>query len=113
MYTDDVEHDVVGALHGPLTGRDAARGFYEQLTREIDTESMTPTRRYHGPDFCVTEHQWTGTVQGAFLGIPGHGRRVSFRMLHLWEFSDGRISRENLWLDGGSAAAQLSAPVDP
>lgn len=59
MYTDDVEHDVVGAPHGPLTGRDAARGFYEQLTREIDTESMAPTRTYHGPDFCVTEHQWT------------------------------------------------------
>jgi steroid delta-isomerase-like uncharacterized protein len=113
MYTDDVEHDVVGAPHGALTGREAARGFYEQLAREIDTESMTATRTYHGPDFCVTEHQWTGTVRGTFLGIPGHGRRVSFRMLHLWEFSGGRISRENLWLDGGSAAAQLSAPAGP
>ena len=42
------------------------------------------------------------------------GRRraglLLIRMLHLWEFADGRISRENLWLDGGSAVAQLSAP---
>ena len=112
VYTDDVEHDVVGAPHGPLHGRDAARGFYDQLARDISTESMTPTRTYHGPNFCVTEHQWTGTVQGQFLGIPGHGRRVSFRMLHIWEFRDGRISRENLWLDGGSAAAQLTAPTE-
>ncbi len=44
MYTDDVEHDVIGAPHGPFTGREAARDCYEQLTREIDTESMTPTR---------------------------------------------------------------------
>ena len=50
------------------------------------------------------------SMQGRFLGIPGHGRRVSFRMLHLWEFCDGRISRENLWLDGGTAAAQLAQP---
>src|SRR5690349_15522176 len=62
VYTDDVEHDVVGAPHGPMRGRDAARSFYEQLNREIATESMTPTRTYHGEDFCVTEHEWTGTV---------------------------------------------------
>jgi steroid delta-isomerase-like uncharacterized protein len=110
VYTQDVEHDVVGAPHGPLQGRDAARAFYEQLNREIETESMTPTRTYHGDNFCVTEHEWTGTVHGHFLGIPGHGRRVRIRMLHVWEFADGRISRENLWLDGGSAAAQLNAP---
>jgi steroid delta-isomerase-like uncharacterized protein len=110
MYTDDVEHDVVGAPHGPLHGRDAARGFYEQLNGEVATESMTATRSYYGADFCVTEHHWTGTVHGHFLGIPGHGRSVSIRMLHVWEFADGRISRENLWLDGGSAVAQLMAP---
>jgi steroid delta-isomerase-like uncharacterized protein len=113
MYTEDVEHDVVGAPHGPLQGREAARGFYEQLNHDIGTESMVAKRTYHGADFCVTEHEWTGTVHGEFLGIPGHGRRVSIRMLHLWEFSEGRISRENLWLDGGTAVAQLSAPVTP
>jgi hypothetical protein len=30
-------------------------------------------------------------------------------MLHVWEFRDGRISRENVWIDGGSVIAQLSA----
>lgn len=108
MYTDDVEHDVVGAPHGPLHGTDAARSFYEQLTQDIKTEEMVPTRRYYGEDFCVMEHEWTGTVPGTFLGIPGGGRRISFRLLHVWEFRDGRISRENVWLDGGSVAQQLT-----
>jgi predicted ester cyclase len=49
-------------------------------------------------------------VPGEFLGIPGHGRSISFRMLHVFEFADGRISRENVWLDGGAIAAQLSGP---
>ncbi len=34
MYTDDVEHDVVGAPHGPLTGRDAARGLRAAHARD-------------------------------------------------------------------------------
>jgi steroid delta-isomerase-like uncharacterized protein len=107
VYTDDVEHDVVGAPHGPLLGRHAARGFYDQLISDISTESMVATRRYYGDSFCVQEHQWTGTVPGRFLGVPGQGRHISFRLLHVWEFRDGLISRENVWLDGGSIVAQL------
>jgi predicted ester cyclase len=57
----------------------------------------------------VTEHQWNGTVPGAFMGVPGNGRRISFRLLHVWEFRDGRISRENAWLDGGSILGQLNS----
>ena len=66
VYTDDVEHDVVGAPHGPLQGRDAARGFYEQLNREIKTESMTPTRTYHA---CGCAHGGRGRE------CRGHHRR--------------------------------------
>ncbi len=110
VYTENVEHDVVGAPHGALQGKAAAQGFYDQLVRDISTEEMIPTRSYYGDDFCVVEHQWTGTVPGTFLGIPGHGRRVTFRMLHVWEFQEGLISRENVWLDGGAIVQQLTAP---
>jgi steroid delta-isomerase-like uncharacterized protein len=109
MYTEDVEHDVVGAPHGPLHGKEAAQGFYDQLISDINTEEMVPTRRYYGEDFCMIEHIWKGTVPGSFLGVPGNGKRISFRMLHLWEFRDGLISRENIWLDGGSIVAQLTS----
>lgn len=112
MYTDDVEHDVVGAPGGPAQGKPAARAFYEQLVQDIRTEQMVPTRRHYGQDFCVIEHQWVGTVPGTFLGVPGHGRRIAFRLLHVWEFRDGQIRRENVWMDGGSIVAQLTAPVE-
>ena len=71
---------------------------------------MTPTRRYFGDDFCVMEHDWSGTVPGEFLGIPGNGKRISFRLLHIWEFNDGLISRENVWLDSGAIVQQLTEP---
>jgi ketosteroid isomerase-like protein len=102
MYTEDVEHDVVGTPHGPLHGKEAAQGFYDHLTSNIQTEEMVPTHTYYGEDFCVTEHLWSGRV-------PGNGKRISFRLLHVWEFRDGLISRENAWLDGGSIVAQLTS----
>jgi steroid delta-isomerase-like uncharacterized protein len=113
VYTDDVEHDVVGNPAGPVHGKGAAQGFYDFLTQEVHTEEMRPTHSYYGEDFCVTEHMWTGTVHGSFYGMPGHGRRISHRLLHIWEFRDGQISRENVWIDSGSAIAQLTASVDP
>jgi predicted ester cyclase len=50
----------------------------------------------------------TGTVVGSLLGLPGHGRRISFRILHVFEFRDGLISRENVWLDTAAVVSQLS-----
>jgi len=109
MYTDDVIHDVVGSPLGALEGPEAAKGFYEFLTANIQTERMDVNHAKYGEDFCVIEHQWHGTVPGEFLGIPGNGKQISFRMLHLWEFKDDAMSRENVWLDAGSIIQQLTA----
>jgi steroid delta-isomerase-like uncharacterized protein len=110
VYTDDVEHDVVGFPTGPAHGKAAAQRFYEFLVENVHTEIMVATHSYYGDDFCVIEHQWTGTVPGEFLGVPGNGRRITFRMVHVFEFRDGLISRENVWLDGGNIVQQLTAP---
>jgi steroid delta-isomerase-like uncharacterized protein len=110
VYVDDIEHDVVGNPTGPVHGKEAAQGFYDYLGENFQTETMEVTHSYYGDDFCVVEHDTTGTVPGEFLGVPGNGRRVTFRMLHVWEFRDGLISRENVWLDGATVIAQLTTP---
>ena len=109
VYTDDVEHDVIGSPTGPLHGPAAAQEFYDHLAAELDTERMIPKREQYGNDFCVVEHEATGVVKEAFMGIPGNGRRVTFRMLHVWDFKDDAISREQVWLDGAAIVAQLTA----
>jgi predicted ester cyclase len=57
----------------------------------------------------IQEARITGTVVGSMLGLPGNGRRINFRMLHVFEFRDGLISRENVWLDSAAIVQQLSS----
>jgi steroid delta-isomerase-like uncharacterized protein len=108
VYTDDVEHDVVGFPASPTRGKEGARAFYAYLTANFRTENWTVSRQYLADRALVQEQLMTGTVVGSLLGLAGHGRRISFRMLHVFEFRDGLISRENVWLDSAAVADQLS-----
>jgi predicted ester cyclase len=107
--TEDVEHEIVGAPSGPLHGQAAARGFYERLFADLKGEKVTPLRRHYGEDFVVDESLWEGTAPGAPFGLPGGGRPLRFRLLHIFEMApDGRIRRENVWLDYAAIARQLA-----
>lgn len=109
VYTEDIEHDDVGMPGGPITGKAAAREFYEHLTANFRTEGEETRHRYFAGESMILEQRMTGTVIGEMLGIPGNGRSVSFRILHVFDFRDGLISREQVWIDSGSIAAQLTA----
>ncbi len=108
-FTDDIEHDVVGMPGGPLRGKTAARAFYAALTRELPATDAIPRHRYYGDNLLVDEVVWEARAVGRPFGIEGEGRPVSVRLLHLFVFRDGRIARENLWLDWAAFAAQLGA----
>jgi steroid delta-isomerase-like uncharacterized protein len=110
VYTDDVEHDVVGYPGSPHHGKDGARKFYEELTANFRTEGEEVLHRYVAGDSMILEQRMTGTVIGSMLGLPGHGRTISFRILHVFEFEfrDRLISRENVWLDSAAIVSQLS-----
>jgi steroid delta-isomerase-like uncharacterized protein len=108
VYTDDIEHDVVGFPGSPSHGKDGARKFYEELTANFRTEGEEVLNRYLTDDAMILEQIMTGTVIGSLLGMPGRGRRISFRMLHVFEFREGLVSRENIWLDSGAIVNQLS-----
>jgi steroid delta-isomerase-like uncharacterized protein len=108
VYTDDIEHDVVGFPHSPTHGIDGARDFYNYLTANFRAEGEEVRHQYITDDSMILEQIMTGTVIGSMLGLPGNGRRISFRMLHVFEFRDDLISRENIWLDGAAITDQLS-----
>jgi steroid delta-isomerase-like uncharacterized protein len=107
--TDDVIHDVVGDPAGELHGPGAVAQRYGHLFSNVKGERADVKHRLHGENFVVDDKIWTARVVGDFMGIPGHGRRISIRILHVFEFRDGLISRENVWIDAGAAIAQLTS----
>ena len=104
----DAEHDIVGFPTGPTHGRDAARGFYEALFADLADGKVQCLRRLYGEKFLVDESLWRGTAPGRPFGIEGHGRPLSFRLLHVVEFTDaGDIRREQVWVDLAAIMQQL------
>jgi steroid delta-isomerase-like uncharacterized protein len=105
--TEDVEHDVVGL--GVINGRAKVAPLYQGLFDQTGDDSHVPLRRYHGEDFLVDEVMMTSRIDGDLFGVPGNGTVVTYRLLHICEFRDGLMSRENVWMDTGAIIGQLTA----
>jgi ketosteroid isomerase-like protein len=88
----------------------SSAAFYEQLGQNLRTLSLSPRHKYYSDDARVVEHLCTCAIIGQFAGIDGAGRQVAFRLLQIFEFQDGKISRENVWMDTAALTAQLTVP---
>src|SRR6266571_8848886 len=76
-FTDDVVHDVVGDPAGELHGPSAVGHRYGHLFSNVKGEHADVKHRLYGENFVVDDMIWTARVVGEFMGIPGHGRRIS------------------------------------
>lgn len=104
----DVFHDIVGWPAGPSMGRRNARPFYETLFADLSDGKVTTKRRLYGNNFLVDESLWEGNAPGRPFGLEGRNRPLSFRLLHVMQFSDaGEIARENVWVDLAAIIQQL------
>lgn len=104
----DVIHDIVGTPTGPTYGPENARPFYENLFADLADGKVTTIKRLYGENFLVDESLWEGTAPGRPFGIEGNGRPLSFRLLHVVEYTDeGLIQRENVWVDLAAIIQQL------
>ncbi|MDI4663181.1 nuclear transport factor 2 family protein [Xanthobacter autotrophicus] len=104
----DCEHDVVGWPDGPSVGHAQARKFYEALFADLADSRTECVRRLYGEHFLIDETRWSGRAVGKPFGLEGGGRALSFRMLHVLEFTEaGDIRREQVWLDFGAILKQL------
>jgi len=106
------EHHVVPSPYGIVRDARQIREFYVTLFDDLKGESVTPVRRLYGDGFAVDEVIWNGQVEdGRLFGCAGKKGPVSFRLLHVFEFSGDKISRENVWCDLSAIQQQLGAKV--
>jgi hypothetical protein len=104
----DAAHDAVGDPAGRLEGHDAIRARYKALFADLEEEGVTTIRRLYGDGFVVDESLWRGRAIGRPFGFDGGGRPLQFRMLHVCEVADGKLSSEQVWFDLGAVVQQLS-----
>ena len=65
-----------------------------------------------GDDFVVDETVWHGHVaDGRQFLCEGRSGKVSFRLLHIFELRDGKISREHVWCDLAAIQRQLGCEL--
>ena len=107
-YADQIEFDMVGNPEGVLRDKAAIAVFYNMLFGEMTDLSMQRLRRWYGPSHLVDDSVISAKASGRPFGLDGKGRAFTFRLLHVFDFEDGRISRESSWLDMGAIMQQLS-----
>jgi hypothetical protein len=106
-FIPGAEHDT-GDPDGPRYGGEAIANFYRELFAELRIDRFATLKRLYGDRHAVDESILHATAIGRPFGFEGRGRAVTVRLLHVFEFADGLISRENAWLDMAGMAAQLS-----
>jgi len=112
--TDDIERSDVGVPGSLARGKAAAAAHYAALLRELQALDLTPLNRFYGENVLLDEALWEARAIGCPFGVEGRGRLLRMRMLHLFEFRDGLIAREQVWRDWVAFAAQLGAlPARP
>ena len=105
---DAVEHEVVPSPVGVQHDKAKVRAYYARLFESVKGEGVTPLKRYYGDDFVIDEAMWHGEISdGSVFLCDGKSGKVSFRLLHIFEFEDGKISREQAWCDLAALQLQL------
>jgi hypothetical protein len=106
---EEVEHLVVPSPAGPRRDKAEIRAFYEGLFADVKGQPPTPIRRQYGDGFVVDEVMWNGYIaDGRPFGLDGKSGDVSFRLLHVFDIADGKITREAVWCDLAAIQAQLA-----
>jgi ketosteroid isomerase-like protein len=98
--TEDADHEIIPSPMGPVKGREQARAYYEMLFPCLEDGAVTPVRRLYGEDFIVDETIWHGQLlDGHPFLLDGKSGEIEFRLLHIFNLRDGKISGEQAWCD--------------
>lgn len=104
---DDIEHELVGGSTVPARGKDAVRAHYIQAFANAMQERNIPLRRLYGEGFVIDEAIWEGRITGRVGALVGNGRRVTQRVLRVFEVRNGLVTRQTTYPDHAALTRQL------
>ncbi|MFN2464597.1 MAG: nuclear transport factor 2 family protein [Candidatus Dormibacteria bacterium] len=104
---DNIEYDFIAGATGAVRGKDAVRAHHLTEFANVISERWIPLRRLYGEGFVVDEVIWEGRITGRLGALVGKGRRVSQRVLRIFEIRNGQVSRQSIYSDHAAVARQL------
>lgn len=95
-------------------GRDAVRGYYENLLASLPDLHIDITHRLAAEDGVALEVRISGTHLGSWRGLPSTGRRVTFPLCGFYTFDEeGKLAGERIYYDRGNVLQQVGLYHDP
>jgi len=107
-WMDDGVYDYV-PLPEPYDGKQAVRGFFEDLLAGFPDFATTEGRVLAADNIVVVEHSTQSTHLGEWMGIPPTGNPASAPHIDVYEFEGEKIKRITTYLDATGVMVQLGA----
>ena len=96
LYTEDIVWDApaLNGLNRPYSGKQAVAKNYRELWASMRNVSFTFLQRFATEDRVVDDSLVTfEVVRDGYWHFPV-GSKIEMRLVHIFEMSDGKISRE-------------------
>jgi steroid delta-isomerase-like uncharacterized protein len=112
LADDFVEHEVTPGLAPTKAG---VRDFFRMQRAAFPDMRMVAEDVIASGDKVVARVRYTGTNQGAFMGMPATGKRVDVQLMDMFLFShDGRVHEHWGVMDALALMQQIGAvPAGP
>ena len=108
LLADDVVLVVVGLAQADVLGRRAVGGWHREQSANALHERDVAVQRVYGWASVLDDVVRESRITGRLFGLPGCGRRVSYRLRRLFELRGGRVTRLTVWPDLEALTIQLS-----
>jgi steroid delta-isomerase-like uncharacterized protein len=113
--TELVTEDFVeqNPLPGQGPGRTGLADVLAGMFAAFPDLRWTPQQMIAEDDVVMTFSIWTGTHNGAFLGLPATGRRVTVEAWTIDRFRDGQLVESRILMDVAGLLMQLGVIPAP
>ena len=106
VIEDFVEFD---PLPGQSQGKEGLKEVIRQLRSAFPDIHWTVDEMLAEDDKVFTRFTWSGTHQGAFLGVPATGRRITVKGMVIDRLVAGRMADSRILMDTLGMMQQLGA----
>ncbi len=98
--------------HSPFPGlpptRDGVKTLFGYLRNAFPDLDVRIDEQIADDQKVVSRKTFTGTHRGEFMGVPSTGRPISFEVIDILTFRDGRISEHRVVFNALAIQSQLT-----